>query len=141
MALQTRMEERHSNLSYFAPLTIFPLPAEDLTYLLLGRLDYAVTLRAHALRPAFERSGIDIEFPSGREAEREFLRASRDGQTLTFPLHVRDQMLRELMSTETLVAIADFMLSALAAGASVEIKRMLFCDEREAWPAPAIYLG
>jgi hypothetical protein len=141
MALQTRMEERHGNLSYFAPLTIFPFPAEDVTDLLLGRLDYAVTLRAHALRPAFERLGIDIEFPSGRESEREFLRASRAGQTLTFPLLVRDQMLRELMSTVTLVAIADFMLSALDAGATVEIKRMLFCDEREAWPPPATYLG
>lgn len=141
MALQTRMEQRHDNLSYFAPLSIFPLPAEDLTDLMLGRLDYAVTLRPHALVPAFNRLGIEVEFPTGRDAGREFLRATRARETLTLPLHVRDQMLRELMSTDTLVAIADCMLSALAAGASVEIKRMLFCDERRAWPAPPVYVG
>jgi hypothetical protein len=141
IALQTRMQERHGNLSYFAPVTIFPLPAEDLTDLLLGGIDYAVTLRAHCLPPAFARAGIEIELPTGRDAEREFLRASRAGETLTFPLHLRDQMLRELMSSETLVAIADCMLSALAAGASVDMQRMLFCDEREAWPSPPVYLG
>lgn len=134
-AAAIRLRERHVNLSYFAPLTIFPVPAEALLDLLLCRSDYISYLNVEALRPFFEARGIDVEFASGPDADERFLRARRRESHLTVPATIRNQMLRELMSADTLVDLVDEVLTDVEAGLTVAATGMHFCDETVAWPA------
>lgn len=49
-ALVAGLRDRHRNSSYLAPLPLFPLPAADVADLLIGTVDYVVTLRAEENR-------------------------------------------------------------------------------------------
>jgi hypothetical protein len=141
-ALLTRMRERrHAGSAYHAPVGIFPLCAEDIVDILMGTLDYNVTLRVEALRPAFAARRIDVEFAHGRDAEHTFLKARRAGDEVVVPAHLREQMLRELMTVDTLVDVADALLQAVRVGAPDGVKRIVVCDERSAWPPPPMYLA
>ncbi len=108
-ALLTRLRDRQRSSSYFAPLAIFPLCAEDIIALLMGKMDFVIALRVDALVPAFTSAGITVEFATGKDAEKDFLRASRGDATLTLPSHIREQMLRELMMVNTLVALVQLV--------------------------------
>jgi hypothetical protein len=141
MAVETRMRDRHQSSAYFAPVSIYPLPAEDLADLLLSRLDYAVTLRVDALRPNFAARNIDVEFATAGRSEKEFLVAKRGPIEVIVPAHIREQMLRELMSPDTLVDLVEFALNELTVTPDLESQRMLFCDERAAWPSAPVYLA
>ncbi len=77
----------------------------------------------------------------GAEADDTFLRASRGERTVTVSALVREQMLRETMTTECLIDVVEWQLDELDAGSSVNEQRLLFCDEREAWPRPPVLLG
>lgn len=92
-----------------------------------------MTLRAAALGSAFAARGIEVQIEQGTQAERVFLRARRHGDDLIVPAHLREQMLRELMSVQSFVAIVDEMLTAIHRGAPAEAQRIVVCDEREAW--------
>jgi hypothetical protein len=131
----TRLSERRHAIAYFAPITIFPLGAEALIDLLLGRTDYVVWLSVEALKPLFDARNITVEFASGRDAERTFLTAARGGVDVTVPATLRNQMLRELMTGETLVDLVDELLSEAQAGLTVAPVSMSFPDESRAWPA------
>jgi hypothetical protein len=134
-ALVTRMSERRrAGSSYHAPIGIFPLCAEDIVDVLMGVVDYNVTLRVDAGVPAFADRQIAVEFGTGREADEIFLRARRGGDEITVPAHLREQMLRELMTVETLVDIVDRLLEAVSLGAPPDVKRIVVCDERDSWP-------
>jgi hypothetical protein len=103
-------ERRRAGSSYNAPLGIFPICADDIADLLMGRFDFAAVLSVEALRPAFAARRINVEFAKGSEASQTFLRARRDGGEVILPANMRAQMLRELMTVETLVRIVDFLL-------------------------------
>jgi hypothetical protein len=140
-ALLTRIRDRRRSFSYFAPLAIFPLCAEDIIALLTGKMDFVVALRVDALVPAFDANGIAVEFATGSDASRDFLRASRGGATVILPSHVREQMLRELMTVDTLVAMVDFLLTRLQRDAALSSRRLVFCDEPSSWPSAPVYLA
>lgn len=148
-ALTTRMRERrHAGSAFHAPVAIFPLCAEDivdilmgsLVDILMGSLDDNVTLRVDALLPAFTARAIDVDFATGHDADRTFLRARRSGNDIIVPAHLREQMLRELMTVDTLVDIVDTLLDGARLGAPPDVTRIVTCDERLAWPRPPIYL-
>lgn len=139
-ALAAALRDRHLNSSYLAPLPLFPLPADDITDILLGTVDYVVTLRADAIESAFERQGIAVQVAGGDEANRTFLQAERGDFSVTVGAQVREQMLRELMTTDCLVDMVAALLDDVQAGASVDEQRMLFCDERAAWPRAPVLL-
>jgi hypothetical protein len=140
-ALTTRMRERrHAGSAFHAPVAIFPLCAEDVVDILMGSLDYNVTLRVDALLPAFTARRIDVDFATGHDADRTFLRARRSGDDVIVPAHLREQMLRELMTVDTLVDIVDTLLDGARLGAPPDVTRIVTCDERLAWPRPPMYL-
>ncbi len=134
-ALVTRIRDRRRCSSYFAPLAIFPLCAEDIFALLTGKMDFVVALRVDALVPAFGASGIAVEFATGSDGAKNFLRASRGSATVTLPSHVREQLLRELMTVDTLVAMVDFLLTHVQRHAPLNSRRLVFFDERSSWPS------
>jgi hypothetical protein len=138
-ALAASLSDRHRNSSYLAPLPLYPLPADDITDLLLGTVDYVVTLRADTIETSFARLGIMARVAEGEEANRTFLRASRGNTTVTVGAQVREQMLRELMTTQCLIDIVAALLDDLDAGDDEQ--RMLFCDERRSWPAAPVLLS
>jgi hypothetical protein len=140
-ALVTRIRDRRRSFSYFAPLAIFPLCAEDIIALLMGKMDFVVALRVDALVPAFDAKGIAVEFATGSDAAKDFLRASRGSATVMLPSHVREQMLRELMTVDTLVAMVDFLLTRLQRDAPLSSRRLVFCDEPSSWPSAPVYLA
>ena len=140
-ALLTRLRDRQRSSSYFAPLAIFPLCAEDIIALLMGEMDFVVALRVDALVPAFTAKSITVEFATGRDAEKAFLRASRRGATVMLPSHIREQMLRELMTVDTLVALVDSLLTRIQLSVPARAKQLAFCDERSSWPSAPIYLA
>jgi hypothetical protein len=140
-ALLTRLRDRQRSSSYFAPLAIFPLCAEDVIALLMGKIDFVVALRVDALVPAFTANGITVEFATGRGAEKDFLRASRGGATVMLPSHIREQMLRELMTVDTLVVLVDSLLTRIQLSAPARGRQLVFCDEQSSWPSAPIYLA
>lgn len=134
-------ERRHAGPAYHAPLGIFPLCAEDIGDLLMGRFDCAAILHVEALKPAFAARSIDVRFATGSEANRAMLHARRGGDEVVVPAHLRDQMLRELMTIETLVDTVDLLLKGCRTQAHSERTFIVACDERSSWgPAPT-YLG
>ena len=122
-------------------MAIFPLCAEDVIALLMGKMDFVVALRVDALVPAFDVKGITVEFATGRDAAKEFLRASRGSSTVTLPSHIREQMLRELMTVDTLVALVDSLLTHIQLNVPARARQIAFCDERSSWPSAPIYLA
>lgn len=141
-ALATRIaERRRAGSSCYAPITIFPVCAEDVVDVLMGFIDYNVTLRVDALVPVFAERNIAVEFAAGPEAEQIFLRARRGDDEITVPAHLREQMLRELMTVDTLVEIVDWLLEALRLGAPPQVKRIVVCDEGSSWPPAPMYLA
>jgi hypothetical protein len=140
-ALVAGLRDRHRNSSYLAPLPLFPLPAADIVDLLLGTVDYVVTLRAEDIERAFASRGITAQVAAGTDADDVFLRASRSDVTVTVSAQVREQMLRELMVTGCLVDVVAAFLDDIAAGAPTGTNWLMFCDERQAWPRAPVLLS
>jgi hypothetical protein len=136
----TRLREFSSSIPGMAPWGIFPLAAEDIADLLMCRFAYAVTLCPERLVPDFRARGITLTFPTGTDRDAVFLHAHRDGDTVTVSSHLREQMLRELMTVETLVDIVDVLLQDLRHGGDVG-SRTIMCDETNAWHRAPVYAG
>lgn len=136
----TRLRELNRSIPGMAPWGIFPLAAEDIADLLMCRFAYVVTLRPERLVPDFRARGITLTFPTGTERNAVFLHAHRDGDTVTVSSHLREQMLRELMTVETLVDVVDLLLQDLRRGGDVGSKTIL-CDETDSWHRAPVYAG
>lgn len=140
-ALVRRIQERrHAGSAYLAPLAIYPLCAEDIVDILMGYLDYNVTLNTTALVPAFRARRIDVQFATGPEADHTLLRAQREGEEVVVPAVLREQLLHELTTVDTLLDVVDELLRAMRLGAPA-IDRILVCDESAAWSNAPIYLA
>lgn len=133
-ALVASMLDRRRNTGYLAPLPLVPLPTGDIADLLLGTVDYVVTLDARAIERAFAERGITARLAGAGEADRLFLRAERNGLVVEVGSQVREQMLRELTTSECLIDMVAAYLDELAPGAAADHHWMVFCDERDAWP-------
>ena len=136
----TRLTELRRSIPGMAPLAIFPLTAEDIADLLMCRFSYVATLRPDRLIPDFRARDITLELPQGAEQNVVFFRASRHGVTVTVPAQIRQQMLRELTSVETLIDVVDTLLEDLHRGGSPG-DTLVLCDESEAWHRAPVLLG
>ena len=56
------------------------------------------------------------------------------------PATVREQMLHELTSVDTIVQIADELLTRVSAGLEID-RHVVVCDEETSWPPPPVYLA
>jgi hypothetical protein len=126
---------RHSQ-SYraVAPVSLLPIGAEEIVDLLLGRMDFCVTVRFDVIEAAFARRGIQAVCAGTDSWDAQLLAASRGDLRVTVPPHLGAQLTQELMTVETLVDVVEALLDELAAGRSPDGLHMLFCDERGTWP-------
>ncbi len=132
-ALAVRISERRdAGPASLAPTAAFPLPAEDITDLLLGALDYVVTVNFDELAAMFAEQAIDVEF---LDEPKLFLRAARGDGTITVPAVVRDQMLRETMQSANLVELVASLLDGIDAGAP-DLGWIVAMDESSSWTEP-----
>jgi hypothetical protein len=138
MALVRRLRERIKADAYLAPVTIFPMKPTLIADLLLGSVDYAVTIRAESIEDAFAARGITAHCAAGREANRTFLKAYRGEFNVTVPAATREQMVQETMTCETLVDVIERMLDSLEDGTPTGDSQMLFCDESDTWEHVAV---
>jgi len=121
-------------------VAIYPLCAEDVVDILMGYLDYSVTLNTTALRSAFIARGVDVRFAAGPEASRTFLRAARGRDEVVVPAVLREQLLHELTTIDTLVSVVDELLKAISLGAP-DLDRIVVCDDTAAWSDAPVYLA
>jgi hypothetical protein len=71
-ALARRIRERRrAGSASLAPLAAFPLCAEDVVDVLIGRMDYTVTLKLDRFDRAFSAKSIDVTFATGSDAEKD----------------------------------------------------------------------
>jgi hypothetical protein len=132
MSALRRIRDRRYSFGGLAPLAIFPASPEDIADLMLGPLEMHTMLRCDVLEAKFAARGIDAtaDYPDG---DRRFLRARRGATQLDIPPHLREQMLIELMTPESLVDIADAMLDITAHAPGLELDFTVGCDEHAAW--------
>jgi hypothetical protein len=134
----SRIHDRGDPVAEIAPISIFPLPAADVVDLLMGTLDLRVHLNAELLALKFRERGISVEFATGESARQHFLYATRGYLGLNVPAYVREQMLAELMTTESLVNLVEWVLDSgmtVAWSQTGETPVVGFTDERAAWIA------
>jgi hypothetical protein len=132
----SRIHDRGEPVAEIAPVTIFPLPAEYIVDLLMGAIDIRVHLNTDLLALEFRKRGITVEFARGAAAQKHFLRAERGYLALNVPAYVREQMLAELLTSEALVDLIEYVLNS---GQTADWARtgetpvIAFADERSAW--------
>ena len=90
-------ERRRAGSATLVPVAAFPLCAEDIVDILMGNMDYTVTL-SWTPQSDVQRQRHRVSFAAGRDAERVFLRARRGPDDIAMPAAVREQMLHELIS-------------------------------------------
>jgi hypothetical protein len=136
----SRARDRHDTVSQLAPLSIFPLSAEDVADILFGFVDVKVLLNIPLLQIAFARKGIYTEIHTAPESGRSFLTAQTDSSGIIVPAHLREQILHETMTPSTLIRMVEYILgSGLAAKwkADGSAPGVGFADKRRAWSKAA----
>jgi hypothetical protein len=135
-ALARRIRERRSaGSATLAPMAAFPLCAEDIVDILMGNMDYSVMISLDACRRTFSARGIEVSFATGSDAERIFLRGRRGPDDVAMPAVMREQMLHELTSLDTIVETVDELLKSVSAGLGTD-RHVVVCDEATSWPSP-----
>ncbi len=134
-ASKRRMRDRGWSFSQLAPYTIFPLPAADAADLTMGFVDLAYSVHLPLLERALTRNGVEVRAARSGEASGLFLEASRRAVGLRVPPHLREQMMVELMTPDTLFAALDHVLtlnevSPLEAN---DRRVVVFAEERSVW--------
>jgi hypothetical protein len=128
-----RIRDRRHSFGSLAPLTIFPVPAEDIADLMLGHLELFTTMRCDLLEDAFAARGIatTVAFPDG---DKLFLHAERRHVAVDVPPHLREQMLFELMTPDTLIDMVDAVLDLIRRFPELQLASYTVgCDESAAW--------
>ncbi len=102
----------------------------------MGAVDLRVRLNTELLALEFARHGIKVEFARGKEAAQHFLHARRGYLGVLVPAYVREQMLAELLTSEALISLVEWILDShltveWAWDDSTPV--IAFADERPAW--------
>ncbi len=132
----SRMRDRYETVSELAPITIFPLPPEDVADLLFGFVDVKVHLNVPLLQIAFARKGFYTDVSRAPESGRIFLTAETNTSGTRVPAHLREQVLHEMMTPSTLTRMVEYIVgSGLAAQwrAPGSAPLVGFANERRAW--------
>lgn len=135
LSFARRLRERRNSFAFMAPYAIFPLRAEDIADLILGQLDVCTTISCDELEKALAVEGLQSEIAGGTDAESLFLRASDGANTVSLPSAIREQMLAELMTPDTLIGAIRHSLAATAADRSERPARHLvpYAGESDVW--------
>jgi hypothetical protein len=145
MSSVNRIRDRGNPVVELAPQSIWPLPPEDVADLLLGFIDTSVHLNTELLAVRFAERGMRVGFASAPASRNHFLEARRGYRGFLMPAYVREQMLHELMTVDTLLELSDWILASGKTREWTDIERapiLGFADESPVWaPGPAIELA
>jgi hypothetical protein len=136
----SRARDRHDTVSELAPISIFPLPAEDVADVLFGFVDIKVHLNVPLLKIAFARKGFYTDIARAPESGRTFFTAQTDTSGIIVPAHLREQILHEMITPSTLIRMVEHIVhSGLAAKWKVagSAPGVGFANERRAWSKAA----
>ncbi|MDX6439454.1 MAG: hypothetical protein QOF45_2037 [Gaiellaceae bacterium] len=136
MSSVSRIRDRGNPVVELAPTSIFPLAAEDIADLLLGFVDVSVHLNTELLGLRFNEHGMRASFTLTPTSATHFLEARRGFRGFLMPAYVREQMLHELMTVETLVELSDWILRSGKTREWVDIEKapiVGFANERTVW--------
>jgi hypothetical protein len=112
MSSVSRIRDRGNPVVELAPVSIFPLPPEDIADLLLGFVDTSVHLNTELLGLRFAERGMRAGFTVAPASHRHFLEARGGYRGFLMPAYVREQMLHELVTVETLTTLARWILDS-----------------------------
>ena len=133
LASLRRMRDRRSSFGSLAPLPIFPLDPRDIADLMVGRLEIRTMLRGDLLEQALADGGIKADVEFGHSRNDVFLKLERRSDTLTIPPFLREQMLFELLTSETAIETVVATLDLLAVDPHVQQGLQPSVDESEVW--------
>jgi hypothetical protein len=131
-----RIHDRGEPVAEIAPVSIFPLLTEDIVDLLMGAIDVRVHLNTELLELEFRKRRISVDFARGTSAAQHFLHAKRGYLGLLVPAYVREQMLAELLTSEALIDLVEWVLDSRLARRWAQTGTtpvIAFADERSAW--------
>jgi hypothetical protein len=134
LTMVRRARERLHHYPYLAPLTVFPLPAEDIAELLLGPLEYITILHAPTLERELAARGIHADVVTRKpQADRVFLRALRADAQVELPALVCEQLLTELMQPACLIDSVHSMCDVIDEGGALGPTLVCLADEAGTW--------
>lgn len=136
MSSVSRIRDRGNPVVELAPVSIFPLPPEDVADLLLGFVDTSVHVNKQLLGLRFAERGMRATFMSAPAAETHFLEARRGYRGFLMPAYVREQMFHELMTARTVAELSDRLLSSGKTREWVQLDKapiVGFAEERAVW--------
>ena len=140
-----RIVDRGDPIVELAPLSIFPLPAENVADLLLGFVDVSVHLNTELLALRFAERGMQVGFAEPPASRTHFLEARRGYRGFFMPAYVREQMLHELVTVDTLATLADWIIKSGKTREWTDITKapiLGFANERTTWATgPALDLA
>lgn len=137
-----RLRERHNSFAFIAPYAIFPLDPADAADLILGHLEVCTTISGDELENTFTQAGLQSEVAGGSDAEHLLLRATDGAATVELPAVIREQMVTELVSPDTIIDAVLLALASTAADPAKQPARQLvpYAGERAVW-APIMPVG
>ena len=136
MSSVSRIRDRGDSVVELAPLSIFPLDAEDIADVLLGFIEITVHVNKQLLALRFAEKGMTANFFGQPDAARHFLEARRGTRGFLMPAIMREQMLHELMAAESVVAISKDLLDSGKTREWLELDKaplVGFENERQVW--------
>lgn len=129
-----RLRDRKHSFSSLAPVALYPLAADQVADLVMGGVDVVTTLHATALEDELAASGITARIARGEAAGDSFMTAERGAARVTVPAPVREQVMLEQMTIETLTNVIDWMLEETRArGTDPPAAVLAFPNEAEYW--------
>jgi hypothetical protein len=130
-----RIRDRGWSVSSMAPYTIFPLSAEDVADLVMGFVDLARSLHLGALERALTREDVQVRVARPGEAATLFLEAHRNEVGVLLPPHLREQMMTELITPDSLFVAINHVLTLNERRPSEAKDRRIvfFDDEASVW--------
>lgn len=137
-SLLRRMRDRHHTFATLAPLAVYPLPAEDVTDLLMGYLAFSTVLNASVFARRLEAAGYTADVWRPPESGMGFLTVAREEgvQLLTTQVapHFREMMMLELLTPSACEKATEFMLGLLRSNATEHGQHMIvLADEHRTW--------
>lgn len=134
-----RMRDRRESFSSLAPLTIFPLAAEDVADLVMGFLDLSMNLNLDILERTLGGDDLSVRVARPPESERLFLEARRGRNGVLVPPHLREQMMTELTTPHTVRKGIETVLNRQQTTPETanDSTLVVFADEQRVWETRA----
>lgn len=137
---ERRMRDRRYSFAPVAPFSIFPLPPEDVTDLILGYLDFYAALNVDLLERSLRSRGVHVQIAATGDPDvgERFLTAvrrlpGREVKTMVNP-QTREQILMEFMTPASLAASINAVLDAAQIRSEAGmIGRIPRFQERRVW--------